>query len=573
MIVALLIGYNFSIKVISESNERKTKSELQIYTKLLNEKLHHTTINTNNAKQIDKVCKHAAQITNARITIINKKGFVIADTKVSSKSMANHIFRKEISDALDGKSSFTTRHSNTLDQDSLYYASPLRDIEGNIIGVIRLSYTKAYLQAQEKEISAKLLNAMLIILIIGGIIIFYFAMLLNKPIVDIINTIKKISNGNGISASPFESSKEISDISGKLANINSKLQKNINSAKNKLALRDNVLSSINEGIITIDKNDKITMINSACKNILNLNTLNILGTRIYESIRIPEILSSIEQLEKQNAIVEKEFILNIDGKEKIIQFIGRLLKERNNKIGYIISINDVTDVKSFEKLKTEFTANVSHELKTPITAIKGYTETLINGVSKDKETEFLNIILRQTNRLNTLINDILTLSKLEQMPPDITEDFEDKNINTLIEYVIENHQKLADDKNITIEFTNNNPIDININVSLIEQALNNLLINAIQYANSYIKIDTAIIDEMLNISIYNDGPAIAKEHQEKIFNRFYRIDRHRSRSLGGTGLGLAIVKYVTKIHKGTVSLKSEAQQGCEFTISIPVRKS
>ncbi len=260
--------------------------------------------------------------------------------------------------------------------------------------------------------------------------------------------------------------------------------------------------------------------------------------------------------------------------EKIFQAVGSaLLDADNNKIGVLAVLNDITQNRKLENIRKEFVANVSHELKTPITSIKGFVETLRDGAIKDTEkaVEFLNIVARQADRLTSIIEDILSLSRIEQEAENEEIKTSPTELKGVLESAIGNCKPGIIENNIELTLECDDNLIVNINAPLIEQAVTNLIDNAVKYSpGGKIAITAKEIGGEVQISVADNGCGIEAEHLPRLFERFYRVDKARSRKLGGTGLGLAIVKHIVNAHHGRVGVESTPGKGSTFTIYLPI---
>jgi two-component system phosphate regulon sensor histidine kinase PhoR len=290
----------------------------------------------------------------------------------------------------------------------------------------------------------------------------------------------------------------------------------------------------------------------------------ILNSQLQDSVK--NILESGESSENNPVVLN-------DG-SRFLQLYGSVLTDENeNKTGAVLVLNDVTRTCQLERVRRDFVANVSHELKTPVTSIQGFVETLLEGAAKDTEQtkRFLNIIARHTDRLNAIIEDLLSLSRLEEDSETRRLSFEKVKLKPALESAVELSKVKASQKNIEIKLSCDKNISVKINSPLIEQAVLNLISNAVKYSEkaSTVEIKVTQKNEQVLISVSDHGCGIGKKHLERIFERFYVIDKSRSRKLGGTGLGLAIVKHICQVHGGYITAESEIDKGSTFTIFLP----
>ncbi|MBI5787603.1 MAG: PAS domain-containing protein [Candidatus Schekmanbacteria bacterium] len=336
-----------------------------------------------------------------------------------------------------------------------------------------------------------------------------------------------------------------------------------------------ILSSMLEGVIAIDKEEKILMINQSARKILHLEKKELIGESLVEGIRISQLQFFLRRVLNSAQTQRDEFKL-YSPKECAFNITGTpLLDNQGAKIGALAVLNDVTDLQRLNELRKRFVADASHELKTPITNILGYIETLQDGALEDKEQAqyFLDIVGRQTERLNLLIEDLLTLSRLENEEQKIR--LQPMMLMPVLEKVLSDYQIPALDKQIELKLIplGNCPVIIG-NEHLLESALNNLLDNAIKYNNQGGKVEILpeIEGEFLKINIIDNGIGIPETSLPHVFERFYRVDKGRSHQIKGTGLGLSIVKHIIIVHKGRVEVRSELGRGATFSLYLPIRE-
>jgi two-component system phosphate regulon sensor histidine kinase PhoR len=298
------------------------------------------------------------------------------------------------------------------------------------------------------------------------------------------------------------------------------------------------------------------------------------GRYLHEAIRSGDLYKFIKKIEN-GTFIEEEIVLSLSGAEgRVLQIHGNAIYDaENTRIGILIVLNDITRLKKLETIRRDFVANVSHELRTPLTSIKGFVETLREGAkdNPDELDRFLEIISNQVNRLNSIISDLLSLSKIEEHVQQKRIVLETTVLTPVIKEALEVCERAAREKNIVLDLDQRENITANINILLLEQALINLVQNAVKYSpeNTKVTITARKERQTVFISVTDQGFGINKEHFPRLFERFYRIDKARSRKQGGTGLGLAIVKHIMEAHLGTVRVASEPGKGSTFTLAFP----
>jgi two-component system phosphate regulon sensor histidine kinase PhoR len=308
---------------------------------------------------------------------------------------------------------------------------------------------------------------------------------------------------------------------------------------------------------------------------LQITIPNPCGRTIPELVRNRQLQEFITKSLESSDPIETRILLHEAGVEQHLQAHGTaLLDGQAQRIGALIVLNDITELHKLQMVRTDFVANVSHELKTPVTSIKGFIETLLDGAKNRPEDlqRFLEIISRQTERLNSIIDDLLTLSRVEQQTEKAQISFEDVSLRGILLESVELCHHRAEQKQISLEVDCQEGLRAYINPSLLEQALVNLIDNAVKYSDpgNPVSVRAFGANREICIEIKDCGCGIAKEHQPRLFERFYRVDKARSRKLGGTGLGLAIVKHIVQAHKGQISIDSVLGTGSTFTLHLPV---
>jgi len=334
-----------------------------------------------------------------------------------------------------------------------------------------------------------------------------------------------------------------------------------------------VFSSMTEGVLAVDNQGEIISINKAASDFFEVSLDNVHGRKIFEIAENQDLRRFVENTLEADQTTEAEISMN--NSARIIHLLGAaIFDEPSNRRGAVVVLNDITQLRRLENLRRDFVANVSHELKTPITSIKGFVETLQEGSFEDAEqtSRFLEIIARQTGRLDAIIDDLLSLSRLEQTSdkPDLA--FQLKKIEPVLKSAVELTHLKAEEKSIDVHIDCHSDLQAVINSDLLEQALVNLVDNAIKYSSEgqRVNVVAGLEEGGLAISVTDNGCGISQRHLSRIFERFYVVDKARSRKLGGTGLGLAIVKHIVQTHDGTVDVSSTVGEGTAFTIKLPI---
>jgi len=406
-----------------------------------------------------------------------------------------------------------------------------------------------------------------LVMLITTLISYFISRRLTKPIIQLAKNAKAIAYGK-FTTFPNVPKGEFEVLGNALNHMAKKLNDRFETIVNERNEKESILSNMLEGVITLDTKGNILTINRAAKQHLNI--------RSPEPVKIQELETLINIFDStlnSKVPIEKDIVLS-SPTEKILQAHGSKFKSGDQKtIGVIIVLNNLTKIKKLEKMRKEFVGNVSHELKTPITLIKGFVETLLDGAIDDKEEaqKFLKIIASHSDRLNSIIEDLLTLSRIEQGEERSPFFFEKTELYPLLVRCITALEPKAAQRGIKVNLTTPKKLLLNANPQLLNQALSNLIDNAIKYSyeNTTVNVTIEHKRDQIQIHIEDNGPGIPDEHLKYLFQRFYRVDKARSRNVGGTGLGLAIVKHIAQIHSGNIEVKSIVTKGSTFTLTLP----
>jgi two-component system phosphate regulon sensor histidine kinase PhoR len=521
---------------------------------------------------IDQLCKNIGIRSSTRITVILPSGKVIGDSEGVPAGMDSHADRPEILQALTGRLGMSTRYSRTLEKNMMYTAIPARK-GAQTIAIIRTSIPVTAIDNALKDIQIKIAVGGLIISLFAAILCLLISRRISRPLEEMRQGSEHFARGDLEYRLSVPDSEEMKGLAEAMNQMAAQLDDRIKAVVKQRNEFKAVLSSMVEGVIAVDMDERIINMNNAAAQMLKTSPSEAQGRSIQEVARNTALLRFVANaLSSQNAF-EGDIALRSDG-QRILNGHGTVLHDaEGNHIGALIVLNDVTRLRKLENIRREFVANVSHEIKTPITAISGFVETLRAGSIKDpKDTErFLAIIMKHVNRLNTIIEDLLSLSRIEEKAEKEEVVLAVGRVKDVLQTAIQLCEVKAASKRINLELSCNEDIVAEINHPLLEQAVVNLLDNAIKYSNngSAIQIKAEQTDDETIISVSDQGCGIDKEHLSRLFERFYRVDKARSRKLGGTGLGLAIVKHIVQAHRGRVSVESTPEEGSVFTIYLP----
>jgi two-component system phosphate regulon sensor histidine kinase PhoR len=523
-------------------------------------------------EKIDQLCKSMGRATGTRITVILPDGLVIGDSDENPQSMMNHSDRPEIIDALEQGRGRSMRFSSTVGKKMMYVALPIRQGQNNI-AIIRTSLPVTAIDAQLSKIYTPIVWGFLVVAIIAGFVTFVLLRRLSRPIEQMTETAKSFASGRLDLRLAIPKTGELGDLAQAMNEMARQLNDRINTITRQKNESQVILASMVEGVLAIDAQGHVVSINKAAASLLGVEAPKVVGKNVEEVVRNSDIQQFIDDTLAGRKPAETDVFLHING-GRSFQINGARLNAEETNAGAVIVLNDITRMRRLEDIRRDFVANVSHELKTPITSIKGFVETLLEGVPKEPQQarRFLEIIAKHSDRLNAIIEDLLTLSRLEAEGQQRKVSFESKKIKDIILSAVELSKIKAEEKQITVEVVCDENIEARVNAPLLEQAVLNLVDNAIKYSDpgGRIEINVDRDKNELSIMVKDNGCGIEKKHLPRIFERFYVVDKGRSRKLGGTGLGLAIVKHICQVHGGSVTAESTPGSGSSFTMHLPI---
>ena len=528
---------------------------------------------------VDALCKHMGEIGNARFTVVALSGRVIGDSAENPAVMDNHASRPELRTAFQGKVGSSTRYSNTLRAELVYVALPLR-ADGRIIGAVRAARPLTQLQTSLGTVRRQIAVTGGFIALLAAVGSLVVARRLSRPIEKLRQGAERFAVGDLEHRLREPDTAELGELARTLNLMAQQLATRIAAVTRQRNELDTVLKSMAEGVVAVDREERLITANRAAVTMLEIPVANMQGRPLLEMVRNPALQKLVADALRQEQPVEGEIVVRGQPEERYLLVHGAALSNGNTpEAGVVLVLNDVTRLRRLEQVRRDFVANVSHELRTPITSLKGFVETLLDGAMREPENaeRFLRIILRQADRLNAIISDLLLLAQMEQAEKgkgEPREGLKAARLAEVLQAAARACQPKADRQAIPISLTCPEALKVSADAHLLEQAVLNLLDNAINYSEPGRPVTVVGREhegEVL-IEVRDQGCGIAAQHQTRIFERFYRVDKARSREVGGTGLGLAIVKHIVQVHGGSVTVASELGKGSVFTIHLPVPK-
>ena len=565
-------GYKYLYRNLEEQNYERIKENLLRELFLSKSLLEESSAKTENAFDYDEFADDIGnRLTSVRVTIIDLNGKVIGDSVLDGEklfALENHIYRPEIQEALKKNTGSSRRFSTTTREDMLYVATVFKN--GNK-GIIRLSTPLTEIENISKQLKKILIPLLFSFFIIIIFISLFVSFYISKPVRRISQTALEISSGNFFKKSEKNRNDEIGDLGRAIDDLSEQIRnklEEINFTKSRL---EAVLLSMSEGVMVVDSEGIIILMNQSLKNFLDVQD-HPNGRKPIEVLRNVEVQNIVNDSLKDEAIATENEITVFLPEEKVFLVHASPIKREGKSEGAVLVFHEITKLRRLERIRQDFVANVSHELRTPLSSIKGYTETLIDGALNDEENaaNFLKTIHSESERLSNLIDDLLSLSRIESNKIkmvlgacDIYEPLK-QSVATL--------EKNASEKKITITISipDNLPKVLGDETRL-SQVFYNLIDNAIKYTheNGEIRIYAHETGKFIQVDIEDNGIGIPENDLSRIFERFYRVDKARSREMGGTGLGLSIVKHIVQAHGGEVWVKSTLGAGSTFSFTIP----
>jgi two-component system phosphate regulon sensor histidine kinase PhoR len=521
---------------------------------------------------IQRLCKDLGERASARVTIILPDGRVIGDSSEDPARMENHAHRPEIEKALQGSIGESVRHSTTVGLDMLYFAVPL-EREGRVIGVVRTSMPLTQVSRGLVYIYGRVTLTAAIAAVFAAVMSLMISRRITRPLEEMKRGAERFARGELGSQLSVPRSEEVGALAEALNQMAVQLEDRIRTIDRQRNELEAVFSSMVEGVLAVDKEGRLIGLNKAAARLLEVEGAALLGKRISEAAIDGGLSEVISLALSSEDTVEADVVLG-EKESRFLQAHGTVLRDaRGVTIGALVVLEDVTRLKRLEEVRRDFVANVSHELRTPVTSIKGFVETLLDGAMNDQDDakHFLEIIAKQSDRLNAIITDLLSLSRIERDEELESIVAEETCLRDILELAIQSCESAAASKDIPIHLDCPTELMIQANPQLFEQAIVNLVDNAIKYSEPGrpVRVEVHPNGAQVVIEVSDQGCGIAKEHLPRLFERFYRVDKARSRKLGGTGLGLSIVKHIVQAHSGRVSVESTPGQGSVFAIHLP----
>ncbi|AOZ93873.1 two-component system histidine kinase PnpS [Paenibacillus crassostreae] len=583
MILMLMVGLTMIVagfsmaKVFKESHIAILEENMAREIKLISNTMDfRSTEDEDSLMYYSQEARDIGALIESRVTFINHTGDVIGDSEKDPLIMDNHNDREEIVSARDNGIGRVIRYSNSLEQNMLYVATPIK-VGNDFDGFIRLSVSLSSIEEGLHQGWKLMIIFLFILFLVAAIVSFRMAANMTSPLEQIIKVARRISHQDYDARLQIERNDEVGQLGRAINAMADSLQNQLKTIRDNEDLIQSVQDNMTSGILLIDAKGNIAVINRAAEEMLKVKAGQVTGKPYYEMKEHYELMKLLKEglalrktiHEERNLYYPVDIMMRVDGIP--------MFEEEGSYKGMLFLLQNITAIRRLENMRSEFVTNVSHELKTPIAAVRGFAETLLGGGVTDEKTarSFLQIIYDESERLNRLISDILDLSKIEQK--NIAMDCSPVHISSFFESMFETMSFVAEKKKISLQSDVPAELFIEADEDKLKQIFMNLLSNAVNYTQEGGKVKVTVRHleddegrERIQFTVSDTGLGIPKKDLPRIFERFYRVDKARSRFSGGTGLGLSIVKHLVDLHRGTVTVESEWNIGSAFTIELPM---
>jgi len=589
ILIAVIAVSWYGTASLREFYLQETEADLEARANLISSRVNEY-LETENINQLRNYCISAGRESGTRITVIAHDGKVLADSNENPEVMDNHRHRPEIEKAFDGGVGESRRFSRTLEENRIYVAIPLRsragqaaesDSGGGVKSVLRTSVSVVSLDKTLAAIKVRTAIGSLAVILLTGLITLLISRNISKPLELMTRSAERFSRGDFsermLPMAEKSASLEVVTLAGAMDSMAELLDEKIQVIVTHRNQLETVFSSMVEAVIAIDTEERVISINDAAAQLFDVDRKAAPGRIVQQIVRNVNLQQQISHTLSSKESIEDEIVLYDEDGDRFLQTnVVTLSNGVGENVGVLVVMNDVTKLRRLENVRRDFVANVSHELRTPITSIRGYVETLLDGAldSREDAERFLQIVLRQSERLTSIIDDLLALSRIEEDSRQHQIHLRNEALQPVINSAVQTCRHTADEAGVAITVDCPENIQVEMNATLLEQALVNLLVNGITYSKKgeSVTVQAKLSEEdqkkSVRITVRDTGCGIAKKHLPRLFERFYRSDKARSRTMGGTGLGLAIVKHIAQAHNGRIEVASQEGKGSEFTLIV-----
>ncbi|NLH32165.1 MAG: PAS domain-containing protein [Firmicutes bacterium] len=524
-------------------------------------------LDTTDWQNVRETMRHLSETTTRRVSILDLDGNIVADSYYPSEYFTNVSDYPEFQQALKEGVGTARRISESSNLEELYVAVRFPK------GIVRLATTSQEITAPLSFLS----QAAVVLTGIMGLMAFGIAYYINRnitePLGEMLDLTRQLQVGEFSRRVLVRSTDEIGQLSRAFNELSQTLEEMFQTVHDRENKLNAILTSMEDAVLAVDTNYKLILANRRMAEMINEDVSSLMGKDLTEAFQSYQLVEVVSDTLSTGKAIDTEIRPELSSQQVLAVTSSPLEDEAGKTIGVVIVLRDVTELRLLESMRREFVANVSHELRTPLTSIKGFVETILNGKTDDEAfvQRYLSIVSGETDRMITLINDLLDLTKIESRRQKLV--FEEVNLKEIFDDTITVLASKAEEREVAVENRLDDLIVLG-NPKMLRQVAINLVDNAIKYnkQGGQVWIEAAVNDGIASISVTDTGIGIPSEHLERVFERFYRVDKGRSRQMGGTGLGLSIVKHIIERHKGRIWAESEYEQGTTITFTLQVAK-
>ncbi len=573
-VVVIIIGVIFTWFVnryYMDNLRENLYSQATIASSLVEEMLDRDA----SSRELDMLCKELGEKLDVRITLVAADGVVLGDSAEDPAKMDNHADRPEIVKALKQEKGVATRYSDTLDDEMYYLAVPLTERdrgEGEAVSgaVVRLALPLEGIRTALNNLVLFMLGALFLSSLFALGAAVFLSSKITGPIGKISAAAREIAAGNFTPPLQVPGKDELARLAENIREMGLSLHDKMEQVLWEKSKLETVVSSMNSGIILIDRESKIEMANPAAEELFDFNSREVAGKTLQNAVRHHTLGENLKTVYSEGKSQVIELNLYYPRQAILETYILPVTGSENEIIGVLLLFHEVTRLRSIEKMRSDFVANVSHELRTPLTSVRGYTETIIQEeLPREQLVDFLQVIDRETRRLTTLVDDLLDLSRIENEKGFV--DKEPINLKSLIDEAKGEVKGLCRDRDVSLEAgAVPEHLAVSGNREWLRQALINILENSIRHGGRRVRVSAHSTGDTATVEIEDNGPGIPEKDLPYVFERFYRVDKARSRKSGGTGLGLSIVKHIMEAHGASYTMESTEGKGSIFRFTLPL---
>ncbi|MDA1193762.1 MAG: ATP-binding protein [Planctomycetota bacterium] len=517
--------------------------------------------------------RRVGQHLDIRITFLDADGAVAADSHKDPRGMENHADRPEVRASLTGPFGESIRHSGTLDLEMVYVARALR-VGGQLRGYVRAAQPLENIESRFRGLRETMLRALGMAILFGFLGAVLVTRRLARPMRELSAAAAAVAAGDFTRRVPVSSHDEVGDLGQSFNEMAARLEQEIATIRQDQRESRAILGGMVEGVVAVDAEERIVLLNAAARQLLGIPVDELPGRVLWESVRVPTLTAAVADALEHGTVQRGTVRLGAAAQERVVQlYAAPLLGDDGQTRGAVLVLNDITDRERVESMRRDFVANASHELKTPLASVRALIETILDDDAMPTDTRrgFLVRVVSQVDRLVAMVQEMLALSRLEAQRSQ--ERAEPVDAREAIEAVVDESAPLAKDRRVKIVVAlPEQACRVRADAEALRRIVGNLLDNALKHSPSggEVALSATATQDTLTIAVRDHGPGIALEKQERIFERFYRVDEGRSRDAGGTGLGLAIVKHLVSALDGQVAVQSTPGAGSTFRVTLPL---